>query len=80
MKNKIKALLNVHILSIIVILIIIACCDKKNFVDKFVPGIPSIFLVHMIIKWSPLYDKALIIPEWYLSSMLICMLFMVSLI
>ena len=77
MKNKIKALLNVHILSIIVILIIIACCDKKNFVDKFVPGIPSIFLVHMIIIWSPLYNKALIIPEWYLSSMLICMLFMV---
>ena len=31
----------------------------------------------MIIVWSPDFDKALIVPEWYISSMLICMLFMV---
>ena len=77
MKNKITALLNVHILAIIAIVIIIACCDTKSFVDKFVPGIPSIFLVHMIIVWSGDFDKALIVPEWYISSMLICMLLMV---
>jgi peptidoglycan/LPS O-acetylase OafA/YrhL len=77
MKNKITALLNVHILSIIVVIIIIAACDSKNFKDKFVPGIPSIFLVQMIIVWTGAFDKALIVPEWYLSSMLICMLFMV---
>ena len=76
-KNKIKSLLNVHILSIIAIIIIIACCDTKNFVDKFVPGITSIFLVHMIVAWHGDFEKALIVPEWYLSSMLICMLFMV---
>ena len=77
MKNKITALLNVHILSIIVVIIVIASCDSKNFVDKFLPGIPSIFLVHMIIVWTGAFDKALIVPEWYLSSMIICMLFMV---
>ena len=77
MKNKITALLNVHIVSIIVVIIIIAACDSKNFKDKFVPGIPSIFLVQMIIVWTGAFDKALIVPEWYLSSMLICMLFMV---
>ena len=77
MKNKITALLNVHFLSIIVVIIIIASCDSKNFVDKFLPGIPSIFLVHMIIVWTGAFDKALIVPEWYLSSMIICMLFMV---
>ena len=77
MKNKITALLNVHFLSIIAIIIIIACCDSKPFADKFLPGIPSIFLVHMIIVWSADFDKALIVPEWYISSMLICMLFMV---
>jgi len=77
MKNKITALLNVHFLSIIVMIIIIAFCDSKPFVDKFIPGIPSIFLVHMIIVWSADFDKALIVPEWYISSMLICMLFMV---
>ena len=77
MKNKITALLNVHILSIVAVLIIIASCDRKNFVKKFLPGIPSIFLVHMIIVWTGDFNKALIVPEWYLSSMLICMLFMV---
>lgn len=49
MKNKIKALLNVHIVSIIAVLIIIASCDSKNFVDKFLNGLPNIFLVQMII-------------------------------
>ena len=78
MKNKITALLNVHILSIIVVIIIIACCDTKNFKDKFVPGIPSIFLVQMFIVWTGAFDKALIVPEWYLSAMIICMLFMVT--
>ena len=77
MKNKITSLLNVHILSIIVVIIIIACFDTKSFWDKFLPGIPSIFLVQMIIVWSGDFNKALIIPEWYLSAMLICMLFMV---
>ena len=77
MKNKITALLNVHILSIVVVIIIIACLDTKNFLDIFLNGIPSIFLVHMIIVWKSDFDKALIVPEWYLSAMLICMLFMV---
>lgn len=77
MKNKIKAILNVHLLSIVVKVIILACLDTENFADKFVPGIPSIFLVHMIIIWSEDYNKALIIPELYISSMLLCMLFMV---
>ena len=77
MKNKVTALLNVHFLAIVAIIIIIACCDTDSFLDKFLPGIPSIFLVHMIIVWSPDFNKALIVPEWYISSMLICMLFMV---
>ena len=76
MKNKIDALLNVHFLSIIVVIIIILCCDIKSFKDKFLPGIPSIFFVQMIIVWSGDFNKALIVPEWYLSAMLICMLFM----
>ena len=76
MKNKIKALLNVHIVCIIAVLIIIACCDSKNFVDKFLNGLPNIFLVKMIIIWT-VDINSLIVPEWYLSSMLICMLIMV---
>ena len=77
MKNKIKALLTVHFIAIIAILIIIACCDKKNFVNKLLPGITSIFLVQMAVVYHGNFEKALIIPEWYLSSMIICMLIMV---
>ena len=77
MKNKITALLNVHIIAIVAVIIIIACCDTKNFLDKFLPGITSIFLVQMIVVYHGDFEKALIIPEWYLSSMIICMLFMV---
>ena len=31
MKNKITALLNVHIIAIVAVIIIIACCDTKIF-------------------------------------------------
>jgi peptidoglycan/LPS O-acetylase OafA/YrhL len=77
MKNKIKALLTVHFIAIVAILIIIACCDKKNFVNKLLPGITSIFLVQMAVVYHGNFEKALIVPEWYLSSMIICMLIMV---
>ena len=77
MKNKVKSLLNVHIIAIIAVIIIIASCDSKNFADKFVPGITSIFLVQMAVLWHGDLEDALIVPEWYLSSMLLCMLIMV---
>lgn len=77
MKNKIKALLNVHFIAIVAVLIIIASCDKDNFVKKLLPGITSIFLVQMIVVYHGNFTKALIVPEWYLSSMIICMLIMV---
>ena len=77
MKNKIRSLLNVHFIAIIAVIIIIAACDSKNFVDKFLPGITSIFLVQMIVVYHGDFEKALIVPEWYLSSMIICMLIMV---
>ena len=77
MKSKIVSLLNVHFIAIIAVIIIIACCDTENFVDKFVPGITSIFLVQMVVVYHGDFEKALIVPEWYLSSMIICMLIMV---
>ena len=77
MKNKIKSLLNVHFIAIIAVIIIIAACDRKNFVDKLLPGITSIFLVQMIVVYHGNFEKSLIVPEWYLSSMIICMLIMV---
>ena len=63
MKNKVKDLLNLHIFSIIAVIIIIASCDSKNFLDEFLPGISSIFFVHMIIVWFGDLKNALIVPE-----------------
>ena len=77
MKSKIVSLLNVHFIAIIAVIIIIACCDTENFVDKFLPGITSIFLVQMVVVYHGDFEKALIVPEWYLSAMIICMLIMV---
>ena len=57
-------------------IIILACCETSNFGKIFVNGIPSLFLVHMFIVWAPDFEKAFIVPEWYISSMVICMLFM----
>ena len=76
MKNKITALLNVHLVANVVMIIILACCETSNFGKIFVNGIPSLFLVHMFIVWAPDFEKAFIVPEWYISSMVICMLFM----
>ena len=66
MKNKITALLNVHLVANVVMIIILACCETSNFGKKFVNGIPSLFLVHMIIVWAPDFEKAFIVPEWYI--------------
>ena len=63
MKNKIKSLLNVHFIAIIAVIIIIAACDKKNFVDKLLPGITSIFLVQMIVVYHGDFEKSLIVQN-----------------
>ena len=58
-------------------LMIIACCDKNNFLNKLLPDITIIFLVQMAVVYHGHFTKKLIVTEWYLSSMIIYMLIMV---
>jgi len=77
MWGKLKALLVVHIVAIIAVIIVILCTKLDSAGDIIVNGLPSMFLIHMIIVWNSSFNLALIVPEWYLSSMLVTMAFMV---
>ena len=76
MKGKIKGIFPTHIVAIIAVIIVILSCNLANAGKIIVDGIPSIFLVHLAECWDGSFNKALIVPEWYLSAMLVCLLFM----
>ena len=76
MWGKIKGILPVHIVAIVGILIAILATRLNTAGEMIVNGLPSVFLVHMAVVWNSSFDLALIVPEWYLSAMLVTMLFM----
>ncbi|MDE7265322.1 MAG: acyltransferase [Clostridia bacterium] len=77
MGNKVKGILPTHATAVIAILIVILVCDLSGAGTKILHGLPSVFLVQEAVIWNEGYANALIVPEWYLSSMLLCMLFIV---
>jgi len=77
MWGKIKSILPVHIVAVIAVIVVILSTKLGESGDILVKGIPSIFLVQMAVVWDGSFANALIVPEWYLSAMLITMLFMV---
>lgn len=77
MGNKVKGILPAHLTAIIAVIIVILACDFANSGHILLNGLSSIFLVQMGGVWTEAYASALIIPEWYLSAMLLCMLFIV---
>ena len=77
MGNKVKGILPTHLTAIIAVIIVILACNLANSGNIILNGLPSIFLVQMGGVWTEAYASALIVPEWYLSSMLLCMLFIV---
>ena len=76
LKGKVKGIFPTHIIAIIAVIIIILCCNLANAGTLIVHGIPSMFLVHLADFWDNTFSWALIVPEWYLSAMLISLLFM----
>ncbi|MCR4661975.1 MAG: acyltransferase [Clostridia bacterium] len=76
MWGKIKGILPVHIVAIIAAIIVILAARLNEAGGLIVNGLPSVFLVHMAVVWDGSFANALIVPEWYLSAMLITMLFM----
>ncbi len=74
--KKVVGVLPEHIIAIVAVLIVIGICDASSFVDKLLNGLPSVFFVQMFVIWDSSFSNALIVPEWYISSMLVCLLFM----
>ncbi len=78
MGNKVKSILPTHLTAIIAVIIVILACDLANFGHILLNGLPSIFLLQEGGVWTEAYASALIVPEWYLSAMLLSMLFIIS--
>lgn len=47
-----------------------------SFLNIFLTRLPGIFLIQMAICWTDSMNMAFCIPEWYISTMLLCMLVM----
>jgi len=77
MGGKIKGILPVHLIAIATMIVVVIVFDFANAGRVLFKGLPSIFLAQEVVVWSEAYADALIIPEWYLSAMLICMLIMI---
>ena len=76
LKGKIKGIFPTHIIAIVGAIIVLLCCNLANAGTKILNGLPSIFLVHLAECWDNSFNLALIVPEWYLSAMIVTLLFM----
>ncbi|KAK8836060.1 hypothetical protein M9Y10_040015 [Tritrichomonas musculus] len=76
LKNKIKTILPVHIVCTVFLLIFAMIIDIHSFGKTLLNGLPGIFLVQMAIVWEDSMLMSFNIPEWYISTMLLCMLAM----
>lgn len=54
-------------------LFIILIFETSAFMTRLREGIPSLFFLQMASFWNESFNKALIVPEWYLSAMLLSM-------
>ena len=77
MKNKIKSLLPTHIISNIMMIIYILINQSPSMGKSLLNGLPSLFFLQMVVVWNNSYLQAFNIPEWYISTMLLCMLIIV---
>lgn len=76
MCNKVKGILTTHLTAITMIIAVVFTFDLCNAGAIILHGLPSIFLAQQFSVWNNAYASALIVPEWYLSAMLICMAIM----
>jgi peptidoglycan/LPS O-acetylase OafA/YrhL len=77
MKGKIKGLIFPHLIANVLMVIILSVCYLDELGERMLDGILGLFLLQIAPLWTNLYEKALIVPEWYISAMLLNMLFMV---
>lgn len=76
MWRKFKGILPVHAVAILSMILVILFTKREEVGSLIAQGVPSIFLVQTAAVWNDSYQQALIVPEWYLSAMLLTMLIM----
>ena len=76
MKGKVMGILPGHVAAILLMILVVVIFDRAESGWRLGRGLPGMFLVQMGAFWNSSYTESLIIPEWYLSSMLLCMLVM----
>lgn len=73
-KQRIKGIIPIHFVAVIFMLLVIAVGSPQEFWFRFIKGVPSIFLLQMFPMHYNAYQDALIVPEWYLSTLLLSFL------
>ena len=74
MRGKIRGILPIHVVAILLMILVIVFTRRGEAGNLILQGIPSMFLVQTAAVWNDSYQQALIVPEWYLSAMLLTML------
>ena len=72
MWRKIKSFLPFHLVAVVLMMIVIAAFDTSSFAARMESGWTGIFLLQSAVVWTTC--EGLIVPEWYLSTMLIAIL------
>lgn len=72
MWRKIKSFLPFHLVAVVLMMIVIAAFDTSSFAARLESGWTGIFLLQSAVVWTTC--EGLIVPEWYLSTMLIAIL------
>ncbi len=72
--GKLKGILPIHVVAILLMILVIVITKGGEAGNLIFQGIPSIFLVQTAAVWNDSYQQALVVPEWYLSAMLLTML------
>lgn len=76
MKNKIKTIFVAHIVISVIMMLFGMIVSIQSFPKMLLNGLPGLFLIQMAICWKDSMGMTFCIPEWYISTMLLCMLVM----
>lgn len=76
MHGKIAGILPAHIGANLLMILVLIAFSLSTLPARLLEGIPGLFLVQMAAVWDNSYELALVVPEWYLSAMLLGMLLM----
>lgn len=72
MWKKVRSLLPFHIVALVLVVIVLGAYDAQLLADRLESGWTGIFFLQSAVVWTTC--EGIIMPEWYLSTMLLVML------